>query len=94
MARYGAWISEQASRADAATVAEDAAAYVVDNLAMIAGWTGKENDEQVSVEVRTTDPERAFHLDLGPGGVGLAPSSDDTAAVSGIRFPPCPTFGS
>jgi uncharacterized protein (TIGR03083 family) len=40
----------------AATVAADAATYVVDNLAMVAGWTGKQNDEQVSVEVRTTDP--------------------------------------
>jgi uncharacterized protein (TIGR03083 family) len=71
----------------AATVARDAAAYVVDNLAVIAGWTGQENDEQVSVEVRTTDPERAFHLDLGPAGVGLAPSSDDTAAHAELSLP-------
>jgi uncharacterized protein (TIGR03083 family) len=71
----------------AATVAEDAAAYVLENLAMIAAWTGQKIDDQVSVEVRTTAPERAFHLDLGPGGVGLAPSSDDTAARAELALP-------
>ena len=54
---------------------------------MVAGWSGQKNDEEISVEVRTTDPERAFHLDLGPGGVGLAPSSDDTAASAELRLP-------
>jgi hypothetical protein len=71
----------------AATVAEDAAAYVLENLATIAAWTGQKIDDQVSVEVRTTAPERAFHLDLGPGGVGLAPSSDDTAADAELALP-------
>jgi hypothetical protein len=31
--------------------------------------------------VRTTSPERAYHLDLGPSGVSLTPSLDDTAAA-------------
>ncbi len=70
-----------------AALDEDASAYVVDNLALIAGWTGQKHDEQVSVEVRTTAPERAFHLDLGPGGVGLAPSSDDTTADAELTLP-------
>ena len=64
------------------TIPADHAARTLANLPMVAGWTGQKNDEQVSVEVRTTDPERAFHLDLGPGGVSLAPSSDDTGGVS------------
>ena len=70
-----------------ATIPEDAAASVVDNLAPIAGWTGQKQDEQASVEVRTTEPELAFHLDLGPGGVGLAPSSDDTDASAALTLP-------
>jgi uncharacterized protein (TIGR03083 family) len=70
-----------------ATVAEDASAHVIENLRLIAGWTGQKNDEQVSVEVRTTAPERAFHLDLGPSGVQLAPSSDDTDAAAVLSLP-------
>jgi hypothetical protein len=31
--------------------------------------------------VRTSSPERAFHLDLGPNGVSLSPSLDDTDAA-------------
>ncbi len=70
-----------------ATIPEEAAAYVVDNLAPVAGWTGQKHDEQVSVEVRTTAPELAFHLDLGPGGVGITPSSDDTDATAELTLP-------
>jgi hypothetical protein len=70
-----------------ATVPEDASAYVVGNLAPIAGWTGQKHDEQVSIEVRTTGPERAFHLDLGPAGVSIAPSSDDTDAGAELSLP-------
>jgi uncharacterized protein (TIGR03083 family) len=71
----------------ASTIPADHAAYTLGNLPMVAGWSGQKNDDQVSVEVRTTDPERAFHLDLGPGGVGLTPSSDDTAASAELRLP-------
>ncbi len=63
------------------TLAADAAGLVADNLGMVAGWAGKPSDEQASVEVRTTSPERAFHLDLGPSGVSLSPSLDDTSAA-------------
>jgi uncharacterized protein (TIGR03083 family) len=69
------------------TIPPDQATRVVPNLPTVAGWSGQKNDDQLSVEVRTTDPEHAFHLDLGPGGVGLAPSSDDTAASAELRLP-------
>jgi uncharacterized protein (TIGR03083 family) len=69
------------------TVPEDAAGRVVDNLAPTAQYGGKPTEEQVSVEVRTSDPERAFHLDLGPGGVSLTPSYDDTAADAELTLP-------
>ena len=64
------------------TVLAQAVPYLVDNLAMVAGWGGKPVEQQTSVEVRTTDPERAFHLDLGPAGVSLSPSLDDTASAT------------
>lgn len=71
----------------AATVPEDAVAVIVDQLGLIVGWTGQKNDDQVSVEVRTTQPERAFHLDLGPAGASLSASSDDTAADAELTLP-------
>jgi uncharacterized protein (TIGR03083 family) len=71
----------------AATLTDEAASVVLDNLAMIAGYTGRKRDEQLSVEVRTTRPERAFHLDLGPGAVSLSPSYDDTAAGATLTLP-------
>jgi uncharacterized protein (TIGR03083 family) len=66
----------------ASTVPDDAAALVADQLGMVAGWAGKPAAEQSSVEVRTTSPELAFHLDLGPSGVTLSPSLDDTQAAA------------
>jgi uncharacterized protein (TIGR03083 family) len=62
------------------TLADEAAAFVADNLPAIAGWAAKPTDEPLSVEVRTTSPELAFHLDLGPSGASLSPSLDDTSA--------------
>jgi uncharacterized protein (TIGR03083 family) len=70
-----------------ATLPEDALGVVLDNLATIAGYTGQKHDEPFSIEVRTTGPERAFHLDLGPSGVELTPSYDDTAARSELTLP-------
>lgn len=58
----------------------EAAELVADGLPAIVGWAGKPSEEQLSVEVRTTSPELAFHLGLGPGGASLRPSLDDTAA--------------
>jgi uncharacterized protein (TIGR03083 family) len=63
------------------TVPEDATTYVLEGLPRVAEWAGKPSEQQASVEVRTTTPERAFHLDLGPGGVSLTPSLDDTDAA-------------
>jgi uncharacterized protein (TIGR03083 family) len=66
----------------ASTLPDDAAALVADNIGRVVGWAGKPSDETASVEVRTTSPERAYHLDLGPSGVSLSPSLDDTSAAS------------
>jgi uncharacterized protein (TIGR03083 family) len=64
------------------TLPDDAAGQLVDNLDRVIGWAGKPSAEQASIEVRTTTPERAFHLDLGPSGVALSPSLDDTDAAA------------
>lgn len=63
------------------TIPPDAAGIVLEGIGMIAGWAAKPTDEQVSVEVHTSDPERSYHLDLGPSGVALSPSLDDTDAA-------------
>lgn len=81
-------LNEQALHTWDVTVALDAgstltprtAELVADGLPAIVGWAAKPSDEQLSVEVRTTSPELAFHLDLGPGGASLSPSLDDTSA--------------
>jgi len=65
----------------ASTLPEEGAALVADGIGMVVGWAGKPSDEQTSVEVRTTSPDRAYHLDLGPSGVSLSPSLDDTSAA-------------
>jgi uncharacterized protein (TIGR03083 family) len=70
-----------------ATVAEETLDVVLGNLALIARYTGQKQDEPLSIEVRTTGPERAFHLDLGPSGAALTPSYDDTAANAQLALP-------
>jgi uncharacterized protein (TIGR03083 family) len=71
----------------AKTLPDDAVGYVVDGLGMLAERVGRPHDRQVSVEVRTTAPERAIHLDLGPDGARLSPSYDDTAAQAELTLP-------
>jgi uncharacterized protein (TIGR03083 family) len=71
----------------AATLPEDVSTHIVEQLALVAAWTGRKDDEKLSVEVRTTAPERAFHLDLGPSGVQITPSSDDTDAAAVLSLP-------
>jgi uncharacterized protein (TIGR03083 family) len=70
-----------------ATLPEEPLGIVAANLGLVAQYTGQKRDAPLSVEVRTVAPERAFHLDLGPGGVGLSPSYDDTAAAAELTLP-------
>jgi uncharacterized protein (TIGR03083 family) len=63
---------------DSATIPADIAAHVVDNLQLIARFTGKHDGEPTSITVRTTDPERTFTLGLTSGGVTLEPGSSST----------------
>jgi uncharacterized protein (TIGR03083 family) len=63
------------------TLEDEAAGLVADNLGTVVAWAGRPSERHASVEVRTTHPERAYHLDLGPSGVSLSPSLDDTSAA-------------
>ncbi len=58
--------------ADTARLPEDAAALVVDNLALIARFSGRADGQERTVAVRTTDPERDIALRLSADGVELA----------------------
>jgi len=55
-----------------ATVAPTSVPWVVDNLAMWAGFTGRPAPEGGTVVVATTDPQRRITLTLGPDRVAYA----------------------
>jgi uncharacterized protein (TIGR03083 family) len=60
-----------------ATLPTDATAVIIDNLGMIAGFTGKPADDERVISVRTTEPSRAFTLALGPSRVALTATEYD-----------------
>ncbi len=60
----------------AAVIPADAAAAVVDNLALIASFSGRAIGGARAVHVRTSDPVRDFELTLGPDAVSLTPCAD------------------
>lgn len=57
-----------------ATVAPGSVAAVVDNLQMIARFTGKPTGAPGSVDVTTSDPQRSFVIVLGPDEVSVSAS--------------------
>jgi uncharacterized protein (TIGR03083 family) len=59
----------------AATIPAPVAALVVDNLELVARFTGKPTGDTTTITVATTDPQRAFTVDLTPGGVALTPGA-------------------
>jgi uncharacterized protein (TIGR03083 family) len=66
------WDVEVAADPSAA-LAPSGTALVVDNLQLIARFTGKAKADGRAALVRTTDPARDFSLTTGPDAVGLAP---------------------
>ena len=66
------WDVEVALDPDAGVQA-DATALVVDNLGLIARYTGKPTGTVGSVTVETTDPTRRFVFDLGADAVDMTP---------------------
>jgi uncharacterized protein (TIGR03083 family) len=63
-----------------ATLPEQVAALVIDNLELIARFTAKPTGETASIMVATTDPARGFTIDLTPETVSFKAASDAAAA--------------
>ena len=69
----------------AATVPVPVAALVVDNLDLVARFTGKPTGDTTSITVGTTGPVRSFTVELSPGGVALTPGA--AAASPDVELP-------
>jgi uncharacterized protein (TIGR03083 family) len=60
----------------AATLPRQAAEIVVDNLSLIARFTGRPTGDSTTITVATTDPVRVFEVALEPDSVTFGPGSD------------------
>jgi uncharacterized protein (TIGR03083 family) len=69
---------------DAARLPADAAALIVDNLALIARFTGRPDGTERTIVVRTTAPERTLSLRLSAEGVELGVA--DVTAQSDLEL--------
>jgi uncharacterized protein (TIGR03083 family) len=58
-----------------ATIPVDIAAFVVDNLALVARFTAKPTGDTTVITVTTTEPERGFRVELSPEAATLSPST-------------------
>jgi uncharacterized protein (TIGR03083 family) len=70
---------------DDAVVPEDAAAVVVDNLALIARFSGRPDGQERTIAVHTTDPERDIALRISPDGVEL--TAGDPGQAPDLELP-------
>src|SRR4051794_18860015 len=69
----------------AATIPVPVAALVVDNLQLVARFTGRPTGDTTTITVATTGPQRGFTVELTPGGVALTP--DAAAASPDVELP-------
>jgi uncharacterized protein (TIGR03083 family) len=60
----------------AATLPQQAAEFVVDNLGLIARFTGRPTGDSTTITVATTDPVRVFAVALETDSVTFGPGSD------------------
>jgi hypothetical protein len=58
-----------------ATIPRQVAELVVDNLELIARYTGKPTGDTTTIAVATTDPQRSFTVDLKPDSVTFGAST-------------------
>jgi uncharacterized protein (TIGR03083 family) len=63
----------------AAVLPADATAVMIDNVGLIAGFSGRAVRGTRALHVRTSDPVRDFALTLGPDAVALTPGTDTHA---------------
>jgi uncharacterized protein (TIGR03083 family) len=69
----------------AATIPAPIAALVVDNLELVARFTGRPTGDTTTITVATTGPERGFTVELTPDGVALTPGA--VAASPDVELP-------
>jgi uncharacterized protein (TIGR03083 family) len=67
----------EVARHPEATIPAEAAAVVVDNLALVARFTAQATGDTTTITVRTTDPARGFTIELRPDGATLASASPE-----------------
>jgi len=65
----------------------DVAALVVDRLDLIARYTGKPTGSERTIIVHTTDPERAFVIDMSADKIGFGPSPEGTDEQPDLELP-------
>ena len=70
---------------DAAVVPEDAAAVVVDNLSLMARFSGRPDGQDRTIAVHTTDPERDIALRLSSDGVEV--TAGDPGQAPDLELP-------
>jgi uncharacterized protein (TIGR03083 family) len=58
-----------------ATIPVPVAALVVDNLELVARFTGKPTGDTTTITVATTGPQRGFTVELTPGAAALTPGA-------------------
>jgi uncharacterized protein (TIGR03083 family) len=73
----------------AATIPVPVAALVVDNLDLVARFTGKPTGDTKTIKVATSGPERGFTVEIRPDGVALtsgAPAASPDVELPGEAF--------
>ncbi|MEU0095623.1 hypothetical protein [Kribbella sp. NPDC006257] len=73
------WDIEVAGNPDA-TLPDQVAALVVDNLELVARYTAKPTGDTNTLSVTTTSPDRSFTIDLKPDSVAFHPNSPTVGA--------------
>jgi uncharacterized protein (TIGR03083 family) len=68
-----------------ATLPQQVAALVIDNLELIARFTARPTGEPRTITITTTEPNRGFTIDLTADGVQLSPTAPAPAAD--VRLP-------
>ena len=75
----------EVARQPEATLPDDEAALVVENLELIGRFTARpDGGDALHVAVRTTTPERTFTVELGPDRVVFTPGSEAVGQGEGV----------
>jgi uncharacterized protein (TIGR03083 family) len=73
----------------AATIPSQVAVLVVDNLELVARYTGKPTGDTITIGIATNDPRRAFTIDLTPDAATFttSPADDTTGDLARLELP-------